>query len=41
MYTGDKITPVIEKVHTSEILPMVFLNITCATKLHVKHLSPT
>ena len=35
MYTGNEITPAITKVCTSEIVPAVFFDITCATKLHV------
>ena len=39
LYMHFQIEP--QVVCTSEIVPVVFFNITCATKLHVKHLSVT
>ena len=41
MYTGNKVTPVITKVCACEILLVVFFYLTCATKLHLKHVSIT
>ena len=39
MYSGNLITQKIKNVSVGEILLVIFFCITCATALHVKHLS--
>ena len=41
MNTSSEITHMKTSVRTGEMLPVIFACITCATVLHVKHLSIT
>ena len=41
MYTSNEITHMMTSVCTGKILPVIFVCITCATALHVQHLSVT